>query len=575
MPLTGFYYQSGVLHPQILKTGVSIKFLSGVAPEWEYFIPEIGNLKFSLLIPRGSQLVILKWEFPAGQSVNAKLRVRPFLCFTALHALQKDKGTPLCDVQTSGGSVAFRYAESSDVLHTVSTGAFNAEPHWYYSVYYEEESRRGYDALEDLFSPGFFEIQLGADEAILGFSFNKNYSLEALTELRNREILRRRQRSRLEFFSEQFLVKRGSGLSVMAGYPWFSDWGRDALISLRGLCLPFGRLEESLSILDTWGADLAEGLIPNSFPEDGSVPIYNSVDAALWYVIASYETIQKLSVLQLKDQRVAKIKKNIHDIIANLKIGTRFNIGMDTDGLLRAGVEGTQLTWMDAKVDNEVVTPRIGKPVEVQALWINSLRAAADLLNQPAIAEIAAKAEASFNAKFWNHKTKSLYDVVDVNHQPGQNDDTIRPNQIFACGGLPWSILSPDQAKDVLNVIESNLLTPIGLRTLSPTQSAYFGRYEGSQRERDYAYHQGTVWLWLLGAFVDAWLRVRGYSKEAKHEAKLKFLAPLLECSEWNGHLPEIADGDYPHLLRGSPFQAWSLGELIRISEMCRGDENI
>ncbi len=574
-PLTGFPYKGGILHPDPSKAGVGISFVGGVVPTWEYQIPNGLQVIFSLLIARGSPSSILTWELRDKPATKAKLIVRPFLSWNKLHALQKESGVPLCDSKIEKDAVSFLYPDSDNPLYAVSSGSFNISPNWYHSVYYEEEEGRGYDSTEDLYSPGYFEIQLGTGGGLVGFSYGKKYSAQELMTAREVEVCRRNKLSRLEFSSEQFLVKRNSGSSIIAGYPWFSDWGRDAFISLRGLCLPFARIEESLSILSTWGSGIKDGLIPNSFSENGSVPIYNSVDAALWYVIASYETFKKSTDLKLKDDRVLQIKKNIQEIIQSFLKGTSFNIGMDSDFLLRAGVAGFQLTWMDAKIDNEVVTPRIGKPVEVQALWINSLRAAAAILNDQSLGEIASKAENSFNIKFWNDRLRCLYDVVDVDHKPGQNDDTLRPNQIFALGGLPWTILSGERAKDVLNLIESDLLTPVGLKTLSTSNSQYFGRYEGSQRERDHAYHQGTVWLWLMGAFVDAWLRARGYSQEAKNEARARFLAPLSACAEKNNHLPEIADGDYPHLLRGSPFQAWSLGELIRISEMCRGDEDI
>ncbi len=262
------------------------------------------------------------------------------------------------------------------------------------------------------------------------------------------------------------------------------------------------------------------------------------------------------------------IKEYVREIINRYQQGTDFGIGVDDDGLLFAGDGKHQLTWMDAKIGDLMVTPRSGKPVELQALWINCLRASGEMLKDSDALKLAQRAEDSFNQKFWNKKINALYDVVDVDRLMGQNDDTLRLNQVFACGGLIWPVLAVDKAKIVLNFIEEQLLTPLGLRTLTPLSSSYLGRYKGDQRERDLAYHQGSVWPWPMAAFVDAWLRVRGYSVEAKQEARELFVLPLENCLSKTGHLFELADGDAPHSPRGCPFQAWSLGEFVRILKM-------
>jgi len=234
---------------------------------------------------------------------------------------------------------------------------------------------------------------------------------------------------------------------------------------------------------------------------------------------------------------------------------------MDTDGLLACGVPGTQLTWMDAKVGDRAITPRIGKPVEVQALWINALRLAGGRYGA-----IAEQAHAAFARSFWNADADCLYDVVDADHIAGRIDPSIRPNQIFAVGGLPEAIVESGRAAAIVKVVERELLTPMGLRTLARGDPSYHGRYEGGVSERDAAYHQGTVWPWLIGPFVDAWLRVHGNGAAEREEAQRRFLAPLLGhlTAAGLGHVSEIADGDAPHTPRGCPFQAWSLGELIR-----------
>jgi predicted glycogen debranching enzyme len=248
--------------------------------------------------------------------------------------------------------------------------------------------------------------------------------------------------------------------------------------------------------------------------------------------------------------------------------GTRYGIRADSDGLLAAGVPGFQLTWMDAKVGDRVVTPRIGKPVEVQALWINALRIGARFSER--WGELAKKAGMSFAARFWNEKKGFLNDVVDCDHVKGTFDERLRPNQIFAVGGLPFSLLEDARARRVVDAVEKRLWTPLGLRTLDPADPDYAGHYSGGVAERDGAYHQGTAWPWLAGPFAEAWVRVRGGTVEARREARVKFLEPLLRLGNEAGlgHICEIADGDPPHTPRGCPFQAWSVGEALRLDRV-------
>ncbi|HEU4333121.1 MAG TPA: amylo-alpha-1,6-glucosidase, partial [Candidatus Eisenbacteria bacterium] len=248
--------------------------------------------------------------------------------------------------------------------------------------------------------------------------------------------------------------------------------------------------------------------------------------------------------------------------------GTRFGIRLDEDGLLACGEPGVQLTWMDAKIGDWVVTPRTGKPVEVQALWINALRIGADLAAE--WGPRYEKARAAFEARFWDDEAGALYDVVDVNHVPGAVDAAFRPNQIFAVGGLPIAVLDGERARRVVDAVEERLLTPVGLRSLAPDAVGYAPRYEGGVLQRDGSYHQGTVWPWLIGPFVEAWVRVRGDSAEAKVEARERFLTPLLAHLDTAGlgHVSEIADADPPHAPRGCPFQAWSVAEALRLERV-------
>jgi predicted glycogen debranching enzyme len=307
--------------------------------------------------------------------------------------------------------------------------------------------------------------------------------------------------------------------------------------------------------------------LPNRFPDQGSTPEFNSVDASLWYIIAvgEYLDASRLAKQSPPKNEIERLQNAVEAILDGYAAGTRFGIRLDEDGLIAAGEPGVQLTWMDAKVGDWVVTPRIGKPVEIQALWLNALPIAGKFSKR--WTKQLELGKVSFGEKFWNEEGGCLFDVVDNNHEPGSLDDSFRPNQIFAVGGLPLVLLDSEKARKVVDAVEQRLLTPVGLRSLSPDHPDYKPRYEGGVLERDGAYHQGTVWPWLIGPFVEAWLRVRKNSPEAKKEASLKFLEPLEMHIEQAGigHISEICDAEAPHTPRGCPFQAWSYGEYMRI----------
>ncbi|MGZ5022992.1 MAG: amylo-alpha-1,6-glucosidase, partial [Chthoniobacterales bacterium] len=353
-------------------------------------------------------------------------------------------------------------------------------------------------------------------------------------------------------------------------YPWFGDWGRDTFIAMRGLCLATGRLEEARDILIEWAGFLSEGMLPNRFPDRGDEPEFNSVDASLWYVIAvgDYLRFAEKKRGLTSDQQAKELRAAVDEILVRYHDGTRFGIRAHDDGLLREGEEGYALTWMDARVAGRAVTPRIGKPVEIEALWINALKIGAKF-NQR-WQELFDKTWPAFEMRFWNEEGGYLYDVVDCDHEKGAVDDSFRPNQIFAVGGLPLMLLSEERARKVVDAVEERLFTPVGLRTLAPNESNYVGHIRGDMAQRDRSYHQGTVWPWLIGAFVEAWVRVRGSSNEAREEAGQRFLMPLVDHLHHAGlgHISEIADGDPPHTPAGCPFQAWSLGELLRLDSI-------
>jgi predicted glycogen debranching enzyme len=366
--------------------------------------------------------------------------------------------------------------------------------------------------------------------------------------------------------ADAYIVRRGSGRTIIAGYPWFTDWGRDTFISMRGLCLATGRVEHARDILLQWSGAVSQGMLPNRFTDSGEAPEFNAVDASLWYIVAVHDFLRAAKRVSAADRKA--LQDAVEAILEGYSKGTRFGIRMDSDGLLEAGAPGVQLTWMDAKAGDWVVTPRIGKPVEVQALWVNALRIASSFDER--WAEFARAASESFDRRFFDAARGCLYDVVDAAHRPGAVDHALRPNQIFAVGGLPFQIIERERAKAVVDVVEARLLTPAGLRTLDPADPQYQPHYEGGPRERDGAYHQGTVWPWLMGPFVEAWIRVRGQTREAKDEARRRFLEPMVKLLDpsGTGHLPEIADGDPPHTARGCPFQAWSVGEALRLARM-------
>jgi predicted glycogen debranching enzyme len=393
---------------------------------------------------------------------------------------------------------------------------------------------------------------------------------ELLNKLRDAEQKRRDQfPSALHRAADAYIAQRGKGKTIVAGYPWFTDWGRDTFIALRGLCLATGRLNDARDILLAWSAAVSSGMLPNRFPDHGEQPEFNAVDASLWFVIAVHEFLQAAQKerLALNGDR-KKLLAAVEAILDGYNQGTRFGIRADADGLLACGVPGVQLTWMDAKVGDWVVTPRIGKPVEVQALWLNALWIASQ--HHERWMEPLQRGLDSFQARFWNAERKMLYDVVDVNHQPGTVDASFRPNQILAVGGLPLRLIEDNRAFLIVEAVKDHLWTPMGLRSLAPGEQGYAPRYEGGVRERDGAYHQGTVWPWLLGAFIDAWVWIHRRTPAAIHEARRVYLQPVLDHLETAGlgHISEIADAEAPYTPRGCPWQAWSVGETLWLDQV-------
>ncbi len=547
-------------------------------PRWTFALPDGTRVAQEILVPRDSSAVAVSWKVLAGTGA-VTLTMRPFLSGRDYHSLHHENPAFRFEADGEpGGLLAFHPYPDVPSVVVRSNGSYEASPEWYRNFFYAEEKARGLDSAEDLATPGTFRFDLSAGEAVWIAAAQGHEAVlgvggaeAALAALRSTE--RRRRASlggRLDRAAGAYLVRRGSGRTIVAGYPWFTDWGRDTFISLRGLCLATGRLDEAEGILVEWAAAVSEGMLPNFFPDAASEPEFNSVDASLWFVIAVYDYFEAMAAAGRVASRssVRALQDAVEAILAGYAAGTRFGIRADVDGLLAAGRPGVQLTWMDAKVGDWVVTPRIGKAVEVQALWLNALWIAGAFSDR--WRELHDRGLASFHERFWNEAAGCLYDVVDADHAAGTVDATFRPNQIFAVGGLPFALLEGDRARRVVDAVEEKLATPVGLRSLAPGEPAYAGRYEGGPLQRDGAYHQGTVWPFLAGAFVDAWVRTRGGTDEAKAEARGRFLAPLMAHLDVTGlgHVSEIADGDAPHTPRGCPFQAWSVGELLRIDRV-------
>jgi predicted glycogen debranching enzyme len=464
---------------------------------------------------------------------------------------------------------------------SAATGHYEHRPDWYRRFLYTEEQARGLDSVEDLASPGVFRFDLDEGRACLVLATGPSALDEGSGEpLRHRveqwmaeEAARRRAfATPLDRAADAYIVSRGRGATIVAGYPWFTDWGRDTFVALRGLCLSTGRLADARQILLEWAGSVSEGMLPNRFPDHGEAPEFNSVDASLWFVIVADEFARLVGGRPdlASPEDLARLAGASDAILEGYAHGTRFGIRADQDGLLMAGTPGVQLTWMDARVGDQVVTPRIGKPVEVQALWLNALAAGAR--RDPRWQALANQGLESFAARFWNPDLGCLYDVVDVDHERGRVDASLRPNQILAAGGLPRPVVGGERAARLVSIVESRLLTPLGLRSLAPGEPGYAPRYEGDVHSRDGAYHQGTVWPWLLGPFVEAWLRVRGDTPEARAEARRRFVDPLLAHLDQAGlgHVSEIADAEPPFTPRGCPFQAWSVGEALRLDRLLR-----
>lgn len=525
-------------------------------------------------------VVGIRYTIQPDRPRSVELHLLPFVSLRDFHAVRRG-ADPGLRAEPAEQQVTVTGPDVMLVMRC-DVGRYVHQPDWWFGHLYAIERERGLDDTEDLFNPGRFVVKADAATTITLWA-----SLESI-ELPDWESERQRRKDavaaasrspenvqpthpapiqgiphtptihRLLRAANDFIVYRKTpegqdGTSVLAGYPWFADWGRDTFISLPGLLLTTGRLEQARQVLTVFAHYVSEGMIPNRFDDYTNEPHYNTVDASLWFIHAAFQYLKLSADAHTFDEILLPACRSIFD---GYRKGTRFGIQMDeTDGLITQGDETTQLTWMDAKYDGTVFTPRQGKAVEINALWYNALI----LLEQH---ELALKAAENFRKLFWISPWRGLADVV----TNGRKDTSIRPNQIFAVS-LPHSPLTDDQQFAVVEVVRRELLTPVGLRTLSRDNPRYQGRFTGSPKQRDGAYHNGTVWPWLIGAFLEAYLKVNQRSPGSIVQAR-QWLSPLIDqLNHWCiGQINEVYDGDEERRGGGCPAQAWSVAEVLRLA---------
>jgi predicted glycogen debranching enzyme len=569
------------------------------------FSEQIFVLKKEILCPHGEQRTIIRYTLEIESSnttrnsssdigltdnqAELELELRPFMSGRSIHARTKavDSQDLFKTKKVDEGHLVIAQSNPDFTTHIQARRSqIDLAPDWYYNLQLNEERMRGYEFSEDLFSPATITLKLTTSTPIyIVLSANEPFNGSA-SEVFESEIAQRQklikqttvpansEPSTREFIqqlalaADQFIVKRANGSSIIAGYPWFDDWGRDAMIALPGLCLSTKRFADAREILETFAANIKNGLIPNRFLNSQAIE-YNTVDASLWFIIAAHEYYKATGDLKFVRYHCLN---TITEIIEAYSAGTDFEIKEQADGLLSAGSRSTQLTWMDARIERLAVTPRNGKPVEVNALWYNALKIAASfnlrlarVMRSRYFNKRAKSTLKSFN-NFWFEEGGYLYDVLpqDNSIAPQAANSELRPNQIFALS-LPFTLVDTIRGQRVLQTIENQLLTPVGLRTLNREHPHYCEQYRGDVIDRDLAYHQGTAWLWLMGPYLRALKRYGGNSRiiKTKVTALLAGIQPQLLQAGF-GSLSEVFDAEAPHTARGCFAQAWSVGEVLR-----------
>jgi predicted glycogen debranching enzyme len=566
----------GVVHPQGFR--YLKHFRLDPFPVFTYEIEGI-EIEKTVFMIHGENSTVVQYELKKNNHLERPkklwLELGPLIAFRDYHSTTHENGAINPAVEERSGLASVAPYQGLPSLYLAHNAAeLRKTGDWYRNFEYDVERERGLDFSEDLFNPMVLRFDLSLRRQASVIASTEQHDVAQAAEFREAEITRRKNvavsspvedtfAQDLANASDQYIVSRGDQKTVIAGYHWFSDWGRDTMIALPGLTLPARRFEVARSILRTFAPYVDRGMLPNRFPDAGESPEYNTVDATLWF----FEAIRSYLSYTRDLDFVRELYGILSDIITWHVRGTRFGIKVDASGLLSSGEAGVQLTWMDAKVGDWVVTPRRGNAVEIQALWYNALCIMEDLAQQfddevghKRFGSMATLAKWSFNRLLWNEKGGYLYDVVNG----GPPDASIRPNQIFAVS-LPYTMLRPERANLVVETVQRHLLTPYGLRTLAPSDPQYRGRYTGDQRSRDGAYHQGTVWPWLMGPFITAYIKVNGGSQAARQQADT-WLSSLKDhlADAGLGHVSEIFEGDYPHRPVGCFAQAWSVAEILR-----------
>jgi predicted glycogen debranching enzyme len=596
-----------IIHPQGYKHLISFEIGPTGGPVWRF---QIGDavIEKSLTLVHGEDTVILRYELVSPNAAPVRLQLQPMFAGRDFHATIQLHQRPWWTLSTQTDNSLAVSAPECPIKLFLSHNAdkFSVNACWWYNFTFRQETQRGYPDREDLWTPGILEFTLKPRTPV-GFiastrqvDWSKAESLIAAAKARRQKLATAFNNvdpndgflSDLSLAADQFIVGRASssspqstggsaglattGASVIAGYPWFEDWGRDTFIALPGLTLVTGHFDIARNILATFADHMRRGLLPNRFPDKapgGVTPDYNTVDASLWFVHAAYQYWRYSGDAAFLTKY---LYPKLCEVMESYRDGTDFGIRADADGLIRAGDGNHQPTWMDAKIGDWVVTPRHGKPVEINALWYSNLRIMAlvakharDAAREKAFSELAQKVESVFEKTYFNDMTRCLNDVIGDDGKP---DPSIRPNQLLAVS-LPFSALTSEAQKGVVATCQKLLITPMGMRTLAPPpppgSPSYHGRCAGDQRARDMAYHQGTVWPWLIGPFVSAYVKIRGGTggggDNVRNEAR-HFLDPFKDhlTKAGLGSISEIADGDPPYTPRGCPAQAWSVGEVLR-----------
>jgi len=574
----------GVIHPDGNQHQVS--FTKDFFPQFVYDVGGVVLKKTIAMVHGENTTLIIYNVLEAGQPFT--LELLPLLSVRRYHGLIRANSDAYLGAHFSND--VFRtqvYDDTPGIFIKIPRSEYHHDPNWWFHFNYDMEKERGLDFVEDLFAPGKFSISLQKGDSLGIIISTDDPSDRDAFELLAQESLRRQSLTndlpedevvkQLVLAADQFIVERRieaplssddtnleegtERATVIAGYPWFTDWTRDTMIALPGLCLTTGRYEDAKKILSAFVKSVNEGMLPNHFPDNGEPVGYNSVDGTLWYFIAVYKYWEATAD---KEFVLGELLPVLGEIIEWHLKGTRHGIHATEDGLLYSGEEGLQLTWMDAKIGDWVVTPRMGRAVEINALWYNALSIYATLLELNGnadeainIFEKAALVRKSFDEQFWNSEKGYLYDVVSDNAK----DDSLRPNQLLAIS-LPFTLIDREKARSILKIITAKLYTVAGLRTLSPDDPSYASCYQGDAHKRDSCYHQGTVWSWLLGPYVDALAKL-GSSHALLKNVIDNFVYHLNEgCI---GSVSEVFDAEFPHHPKGCIAQAWGVAEILRV----------